>query len=99
MQSQDDRDTMANGEALPARGGALGVALLFGFAATALALILAPVADNLLGSRSARLERIDRTVTGSIGGERIYTIRRSVLQPSPESVCIIRLDGARSGQC
>ena len=99
MQSQDDRDIIGIGEAWHARTGALGVALLFGVAATVLALILVPVAENLLGPHYAGLERIDRTTTGSIGSERIYTIRRSVLQPSPESVCIIRVDGTRSGQC
>ena len=99
MQSQDDRDITGNGEAWRARTGALGFAILFGFAAAVLALLLAPIAENLLGQRSAGPERIDTTITGSIGGERIYTIRRSVLQPSPESVCIIRVDGTRSGQC
>ncbi len=38
------------------------------------------------------------TVTGSIGAN-TYTVRRSVLQRSPDAVCIIRTDGGRSGDC
>jgi hypothetical protein len=70
----------------------LRVALLFGSAAVALALILAPLADRY--SKSG----LDFTATGSIGNRAGYTIRRSVLQ-QPGSVCIIRANGQRSGNC
>jgi hypothetical protein len=39
---------------------------------------------------------------GSIGQRSnpgAYTIRRSVLQPSPNAVCIIRGNGMRTGDC
>ena len=42
----------------------------------------------------------DMTSTGSVSGYHGgYTIRRSVLQPSPNSICIIRDNGTRSGNC
>ncbi|RUV28075.1 MAG: hypothetical protein EOS23_31365 [Mesorhizobium sp.] len=37
--------------------------------------------------------------TGSIGHRGTYTLRRSVLQPLPSSVCVIRDNGKRSGDC
>ncbi len=77
--------------------GALRITLLFAAAAVALALIAAP----LLESRSGFLARnagVDLMSTGSISGTS-YTIRRSVLQSSPDAICIIRSDGARSGDC
>ena len=83
--------------------GVLRLALLFGSAAIAFALIVTPLLDR--GSRSPELARngnpfgLDMTSTGSIDRSASYTVRRSVLQPSPESVCIIRADGSRSGDC
>ena len=78
--------------------GMLRFALLFGSAAVALALILAPMADRYSKSQIAGLEGLDFTATGSIGDGAGYTIRRSVLQ-EPGSVCIIRANGQRSGDC
>jgi hypothetical protein len=99
MQVQDHHGMRGDSDAwqAQARTGALGIALMFGFAATLMALILPPVAEHMFGL--VGFERTDRTITGSIGGERVYTIRRSVLQPTPESVCVIRANGTRSGQC
>ena len=75
--------------------GMLRIALLFGSAAVALALILAPMADRYVKSPILGL---DVTVTGSIVERGSYTIRRSVLQ-EPGSVCIIRANGQRSADC
>jgi hypothetical protein len=66
--------------------GILRITLLFGSAAVALALIATPLLDSI-GS------------TGSIGHRGTYTLRRSVLQPLPSSVCVIRDNGKRSGDC
>lgn len=83
--------------------GLLRVTLLFGSAAVALALVAAPLLDNS-GGRQAVYARdgspfgLDMTSTGSIS-RGTYTVRRSVLQPSPGSVCIIGADGRRSGDC
>jgi hypothetical protein len=37
--------------------------------------------------------------TGSTGRPVTYTVRRSVLQPLPSSICVIRDNGQRSGDC
>jgi len=81
-----------------APGGAIRLALIFGSLAVALGLVIAPLAEDRL-MRKADAEGLDFMSTGSVGRDRSYTIRRSVLQATPESVCIIRTDGARSGDC
>lgn len=82
--------------------GALRITLLFGSAAIALALIVVPIANK--GSRAiARASfsgpGIDTMETGSIGTTHRYTIHRSVLQTSPNAICIINNDGSRAGDC
>lgn len=92
--------------------GALRVALLFGSAAVAVALILTPIieiqTEKMLYSSYA--PGVDMMSTGSIGGglaggsvgqrsATSYVVRRSVLQPSPSSVCVIRSNGMRTGDC
>lgn len=84
--------------------GAVRIALLFGSAAVALALLLTPFLDARTSASVARgvVPGIDYTTTGSVGQrptQTSYTIRRSVLQPSPESVCIVRPNGSRTGDC
>lgn len=81
--------------------GAVHFALLFGSAAVALALILVPIADNYSRPQLARngMQGLDFTTTGSIGPSNTYTLRRSVLQASPDAVCIIRAGGERAGDC
>ena len=82
--------------------GAVRVALLFGSAALAFTLILAPIIDrgagNLMSKRGAP-SALDGTATGSIIRQRGYTVRRSVLHGAPSSVCIIDQNGAESGKC
>ena len=77
----------------------LRITLLFGSAAVALALIAVPVLDKQTRSRDAVANGLDTMSTGSIGSRTTYTLRRSVLQPLPSSVCVIRADGRRSGDC
>ncbi|MDN2566506.1 hypothetical protein N1F89_09750 [Aquibium sp. A9E412] len=83
--------------------GALRVTLLFGAAAVALALIVAPIADKRTRGFDYQARAplgLDSMATGSVGKDgSVYTIRRSVLQRSPSSVCIIRDNGTRSGDC
>lgn len=81
--------------------GALRIALLFGAGAIALAVLVAPLADRSTRALVAGSPALDTMSTGSIPGtpNSSYTIRRSVLQASPQSVCIIRSNGARSGDC
>ena len=81
--------------------GILRITLLFGSAAVALALIATPFLDSQTRSLSARdgVGGLDMATTGSIGHRETYTLRRSVLQPQPSSVCIIRSNGRSSGDC
>jgi hypothetical protein len=82
--------------------GALRVTLLFGSAAIALALIIAPIAERETRTVIARANApfgLDSTPIGSIHRSQSYTIRRSILQPTPNSVCIISSSGRRSGAC
>lgn len=98
MQPQQDRDQSALASLLGVAGtGVLRIALLFGSAAVALTLIIAPFAENY--ARSQVAGDFDMMSTGSTPAKNSYTIRRSVLQPAPESVCIIRPNGSRSGEC
>ena len=78
--------------------GMLRIALLFGSAAVALAMILAPMADRYSRTQIVGAGRLDFMSTSSVGQSGAYTIRRSVLQ-APGSVCIIDSTGRRSGDC
>ncbi len=82
--------------------GLLRITLLFGSAAVALALIATPFLESQTRSLAARSDfpgGLDMTATGSVSHRDTYTVRRSVLQPQPDSVCIIRSDGKSSGDC
>ena len=82
------------------RTGALNIALLFGTAAVALSLILTPMLSDKSKSVLASAPDFDNITTGSIpkseNGKR-YTIRRSVLQQEPGSVCVVQ--GYGDGGC
>lgn len=93
--------------------GAVRVALLFGSAAVGLALILTPLVESQVErmAYSSYSGRIDPMATGSVtrgvgasgfGDQRAgssYIVRRSVLQPAPSSVCVVRSNGTRAGDC
>jgi hypothetical protein len=78
--------------------GILRITLLFGSAAVALALIVTPFLDAQTRPQFIH-DGLDTMSTGSIGHRDTYTLRRSVLQPLPSSVCVIRNNGKRSGDC
>ncbi|MGB6116918.1 MAG: hypothetical protein WBF87_01735 [Mesorhizobium sp.] len=79
--------------------GALRFALLFGSAAVALTLILAPIAENQTRKLAISGGGVDRMSTGSVPTGSSYTLRRSVLQETPSAICIIHDDGRRTGNC
>jgi hypothetical protein len=82
--------------------GILRITLLFGSAAVALALIATPFLDSQTRSQFVRdgfASGLDTMSTGSIGHRDAYTLRKSVLQPLPTSICVIRDNGKRSGDC
>lgn len=96
-----DRDGQEN---QPKRFGAVRVALLFGTAAIAIAAILTPIAaDRSASSRVAWApDQFDNITTGSIPSRSkttAYTVRKSILQDNPGSLCIIRRDGRKTGDC
>ena len=82
--------------------GALRVALLFGSVAVAFALFLVPIMGRqgdlpMIGRISS--QSLDQMSTGSVQGRGAYVIRRSVLQNSPQAVCVISADGRKAGDC
>lgn len=84
--------------------GILRVTLLFGSAAVAITLFLVPMAEEhtrVSVSQAGAPAGLDFMTTGTVGQRQggSYVIRRSVLQPSPQSVCIIRPNGTRDGDC
>ncbi|MFC6488278.1 hypothetical protein [Nitratireductor sp. GCM10026969] len=102
MHSQNDESSGRRGWARvsSAGAGALRVTLLFGSVALALALLLTPLLERKTHNTAAFDTRLDNVKTGSVGrGRSAYTVRRSVLQASPDSVCIISADGSRRGDC
>lgn len=80
--------------------GVLNIALLFGTAAIALSLIVTPMLANRQDSRRmANVQQdFDSITTGSIKpsdkGVKHYTIRKSVLQDTPGSICLVQGSGA-----
>lgn len=93
-----------NGRSLADAGmGAIRVALLFGSAAVALALIATPLIEDQVDrmTYASMSPGVDMMPTGTVGQRETgsYVVRRSVLQPTPSSVCIIRGNGMRTGDC
>lgn len=76
------------------RTGVLNLALLFGTAVVALTLILTPILASKQDNRNLALiaDDLDEITTGSVPPRehgKSYSIRRSVLQETPGSVCIV----------
>jgi len=83
--------------------GPMRVTLLFGGFAIAIALLAVPLLES---DRSTRFANnltgpgIDFTATGTATNRQdSFVVRRSVLQPTPQSTCIIHSNGSRSGDC
>ncbi len=78
--------------------GLLRFSLLFGVCALALSVVAAPA----LQRKSEDWLSAGRTDPMSVAATPradVYTIRKSVLQQGPNSVCIIRPNGTQSGDC
>lgn len=79
------------------------MAVMFGVIAIGFTIFITPYLTNeskrVAENESLFGNGIDNTVTGSIPKSRRYTIRRSVLQPSKSSRCIIFSDGRKYGDC
>ena len=85
------------------RSSVFKAAALFAGAGIMSALILTPILARDAPSRVAfQPGDYDNIMTGSIPGQnagRSYTIRKSVLQNSPDSICIIQPNGLKTGDC
>lgn len=103
MDSQDGewRGRVSAWDAEATGFGLLRITLLFGSIAVAIAMLIVPLLQNSLRSTAVEghAAGLDTIATGSISNGSRYTIRRSVLQPGPDAVCIIRENGGRSGSC
>jgi len=73
----------------------LKTSLIFGTAAIVATLAATP----FLETRTVpAFHTLDATVTASVARDRTYTLRKSVLQATPASVCVIRGRSA-TGDC
>ena len=78
----------------------LRMTLLFGSIAIAIALLAVPVLQSeVRQAAGGRAAGLDSMATGSIRKGERYTMRRSVLQNSPDAVCVYHDNGSRSGSC
>lgn len=79
------------------------VAIMFGVLAVGFALVVTPMVEKT-GKQFAQNdsifgEQVDNFVTGSVQKPKRFVIRRSVLQPSKTSQCIIYSNGKTYGDC
>lgn len=86
-----------------AGGNILRITLLFGSATIAVALVITHLLDNKISGNVQRpvvaQNMLDYSTTSSVRTPERFTIRKSVLQASPDAVCVIRQDGTRIGDC
>ena len=106
---ENDWDVVRNDRGWPSGSAGMGIlriTLLFGSAAVALALIIAPIAERQTRSyldpeRNARPASTTMT-TGSIGSTGYrgqYTIRQKRAAIVAATVCVIRDNGVQIGDC
>lgn len=79
----------------------LSIAAIFGVCAVALTVFLVPMLDDGRPEMSGYRNSVDPLSTGALANASgsSYVIRRSVLQSSPDAICIIRDNGTRVGDC
>lgn len=84
-----------------AGSSALRIALLFGGLAIAMGLFVAPLLDRNSEDRLFANFGVDPITTASTPGKKssTYIIRRSVLQSTPASKCIVHANGTAVGDC
>ncbi len=94
-----DDDLMQSGGLSGAAGGILRITLLFGSAAVALALVMAPLASRdsqaVVGYSAGHA--LDTMQTGSI--KRAAPVQGNVLQSAPNSLCAIQSNGVKNSDC
>jgi len=84
-----------------AGGSAMRIALLFGGLAIAMGLVVAPLLDRDSDDRMFANFGVDPITTASTPGKKssTYIVRRSVLQSTPASKCIVHANGTAVGDC
>jgi hypothetical protein len=86
-----------------AGGNLLRITLLFGSATIAVALVITTLLDNKISGNVQRplvaQNILDYSTTSSVRSPERFTVRKSVLQASPDAICVIRQDGTRTGDC
>ena len=101
---KDDEDAKAGFQSV-AKSGFVRCILLFGSAVVALTLVIVPVLSQKANKQTAQSlfpAGVDMMSTGSIQRgttDKSYIERKSLLQSSPESVCVIGRDGIQQGDC
>jgi hypothetical protein len=98
---QDQSDEIETGRSF--NTGVLSFTLTVAAAVVVLSLMITPFVSSSVNSYALSAGRLntDNIITGSIPsnpGVQRYTIRRSVLQATPDTVCIIR-DGSSRVEC
>lgn len=100
----DDEDAKTGFRSV-AKSGFVRCILLFGSAILALALVIVPVLSEKANKQTAQSlfpAGVDMISTGSVQQdhtEKSYIERKSLLQSSPQSVCVIANDGTQQGDC
>lgn len=84
-----------------AGSGVMRIALLFGGLAIAMGLFVAPLLDRDSEDRLFANFGVDPITTASTPGKKssTYIVRRSVLQSTPTSKCIVHANGTAVGDC
>lgn len=104
METGYPEDEHSTRERLETAGGnLLRITLLFGSATIAVALVITQLLDNNISGNIQRpavaQNLLDYGTTSSVRTPERFVVRKSVLQASPDAVCVIRQDGSRSGDC
>ena len=101
---KDDEETKS-GFMPVAKSGFVRCVLLFGSAVLALTLVIVPVLSEKANKQTAQSlfpAGVDMMSTGSIArgnADKAYIERKSLLQSSPEAICVIARDGSQQGDC
>ncbi|MDR0253055.1 MAG: hypothetical protein LBI75_07710 [Brucellaceae bacterium] len=101
---KDDEDAKS-GFMPVAKSGFVRCILLFGSAILALALVIVPVLSEKANKQTAQSlfpAGVDMMSTGSVQrdpADKSYIERKSLLQSTPQSVCLIARDGTQHGDC
>lgn len=79
------------------------MAVAFGIFAVGFSLLATPYLDTaskqIASARGTNFGQYDNIVTGAVSKPRSFIIRKSVLQPTRNSECIIFSDGRKYGDC